>query len=93
MLVVDLAAARAINSIVTGASIVADCPVSRSEKRATSLSNRFFISSSDDLCSRGVLIIPIYLANADDEQCRITSENLCNAEANIKHENSKMARP
>jgi hypothetical protein len=57
MLVVDLAAARAINSIANGASIAADCPVSRSEKRATSLSNRFFISFSDDLCSSGVLII------------------------------------
>jgi hypothetical protein len=44
-------AARAINSMASGASIAADCPVSRFENRSTSLSNRFFISSGEDFCS------------------------------------------
>ena len=64
-----------INSIANGASTVADCPVSRFEKRATSLSNRFFISSSDDFCSSGVTIISIYPANILNQRQYNAAEN------------------
>ena len=62
MFLLDLDAACAIKSIAKGASIVLVWPVSRFENRSTSLSNRTFISSTDDFCSIGILTLAFYFS-------------------------------
>src|SRR5580692_2685484 len=52
------AAARAMSSRERGASTVADCPVSRLEKRSTSASKRRRISSGVDLRGDMVSLCP-----------------------------------